>query len=230
MKHRFLLSSHKVKLAAALILLLAGAALLWVDLDYPGTADFACDRRERSLLMPQASTVAWGDIRHGSGDRWALRQGGGQWWLTYLNRVGPLWRPSVSFFPKPLEGPLAGALPEEYHLTSAYHLPEPVTVLAVAADPAIVRVEATLWAQPEGELAGGPGYPPTTAVTADLAGTAPGSGAFLGAMTYHREEIPDGEPGGPVPPHEYQLRLVLRGYDQQGALVARWSPSCPEGG
>jgi len=224
MKTPFRLKDPKYKLAAALVLLLAGLALLWVDLDYPGTTEFACDRLECRLLMPKASTVARGEIDHGFGDRWVLRRGGGQWWLDYLDRAGPLWQPS-GYWAKSLGSPLAGAFPEEYQNWTAYYLPEPVTVLAVSSDPAIVRVEAVVWAEPEGTLAGDPDYPPTAAVTSALAETAPGSGAFLGQLTYHRDEIPDGKPNRRALTHEYGLRLALRGYDRQGALIASWSSS-----
>lgn len=228
MREKIRLASPKKKFLAAVLLLLLALGVGWMNLDFPGTREFACRRTEAESLWSPGVTVAYGD----SGDRefqhWVLRRVEGMWYLQYLDRWFFLWRPSDLYgYGITADQALGGCLPEQPFWLYAYFLSEPVTVLAVAPAPSIVRVEATLWAEPSEEFKD-TRLRPTTPVTVELTPTGTDDRAFLGTMSYNREEIDAqaeqywADHSVALSPHDYKVRLVLRGYDADGRLAATY--------
>lgn len=230
LKERLALISPRKKLVAAAVFFVLYAGVQWTNHDFYGTMDFACARQEQSELLPPGTTAAYGETAGGSSHRWVLRRTGEQWTLRYLDKRGFLWVPGYRHYIQSAgaEDTLTGWFPQEPIWHDASSMPDPVTVLAVAPDARIVRVEATLWAQPNEHLDSR--YTPTTPTVVDLTPAGTDGRVFLGTLTYHRDDelaalidrfwLPDGYSDYPL--HDYDVCCTLRGYDAAGALVAAY--------
>lgn len=229
MKEKFLLSNPGVKLAAGALLLALGLFVLWMDLDFPGTMDFACKRQEQLFLLSPGETVLWDDVDARDDQRWVLRRSGRQYRMCWLDRsCGVLWQPAYFGLPNTWQysgEALTGYFTHSPIWTTAATFSFKPQILAVAADESIVRVEATLWAEPNGDL--GAPYHATTPVTAELARTEEDPRVFLGRLPQPNDEI-DAQidrywrPSDPYPTWDFEVLFTLRGYDAAGNLVATY--------